>query len=152
MSVVYLHIRHSLSHSFLIADTNTPRMSATDAYSASSSSAPPSSSSSSSPASSPSPSLPSPSSSSSFSSADVIDVSKPFNVEEQCYYTDPTAAFVKLWRDKNNITDGYRWTEHRVMALQSALIAAGIKDIVSEVQKRIKRYVAPVEDAADVKE
>jgi hypothetical protein len=46
--------------------------------------------------------------------------------------------------NKNNITDGYRWTEHRVMALQSALIAAGIKDMVSEVQKRITRYVAPV--------
>jgi hypothetical protein len=34
----------------------------------------------------------------------------------------------------------------------SALIAEGIKDMVSEVQKRIKRYVAPVENAADVKE
>jgi hypothetical protein len=34
----------------------------------------------------------------------------------------------------------------------SALIAEGIKDMVSEVQKRIKRYVAPVANAADVKE
>jgi hypothetical protein len=70
--------------------------------------------------------------------------------KEELSMEQQLAAFVKLWRDKNHITDGYRWTEHRVMALQSALIATGIKDMVSEVQKRIKRYVAPAEDAADV--
>jgi hypothetical protein len=70
--------------------------------------------------------------------------------KEELSMEQQLAAFVKLWRDKHHITDGYRWTEHRVMALQSAIIAAGIKDMVSEVQKRIKRYVASADDAADV--
>lgn len=63
--------------------------------------------------------------------------------------------FIKTYVDKEHVTLGYKWSEHRQMQLQATVIAAGRKDMVTEVIKKIKKYCgdqaksAVAEPAAD---
>jgi hypothetical protein len=51
--------------------------------------------------------------------------------------------FIIEYVAQHHITDGYRWPEHKRLQLQTALLAAGVKDTENDVVMRIKQYVKP---------